>query len=245
MVRAYEDAGATWFIESRWDVERDTPERLSQAGAIADLVVGQPMEHAMRTCRLSVTVAQQLGLDAGTVADVHYVALLRFLGCTADAPETAHVAGGDNLAFMAAMLGVVLSDNLISLFVFWELTSITSYLLIGIDDEDSAARAAAGRQRHHRDGGAEVAGDRRVGRASRNPARSGRWPMSCSRTARRCARWPLPRRRRSCACVGLRVACQTPSFVASDDPASASSASSCRVRAPSIRPRTSSDARRR
>src|SRR5690625_7868169 len=29
------------------------------------------------------------------------------------------------LCFMASMLGVVLSDNLISLFVFWELTSIT------------------------------------------------------------------------------------------------------------------------
>jgi HD-GYP domain-containing protein (c-di-GMP phosphodiesterase class II) len=67
-----------------------------------DLVMGQPMEHALRTCRLSVTVANQLGLDAGTVADVHYVALLRFLGCTADAPEMARLAGGDNLALMAA-----------------------------------------------------------------------------------------------------------------------------------------------
>src|SRR5690554_2358235 len=35
------------------------------------------------------------------------------------------------LAFMAAMLGVVLSGNLIQLVVFWELTSITSFLLIG------------------------------------------------------------------------------------------------------------------
>lgn len=35
------------------------------------------------------------------------------------------------LAFMAAMLGVVLSGNLIQLVLFWELTSITSFLLIG------------------------------------------------------------------------------------------------------------------
>ncbi len=35
------------------------------------------------------------------------------------------------LAFMGAMLGVVLSGNLIQLVVFWELTSITSFLLIG------------------------------------------------------------------------------------------------------------------
>lgn len=34
------------------------------------------------------------------------------------------------LLFMGAMLGVVLSDNLIVLYVFWELTSISSFLLI-------------------------------------------------------------------------------------------------------------------
>jgi multicomponent Na+:H+ antiporter subunit A len=33
------------------------------------------------------------------------------------------------LAFTAAMLGVVCAGDLITLFVFWELTSITSYLL--------------------------------------------------------------------------------------------------------------------
>ena len=75
-----------------------------------DLVMGQPMEHALRTCRLAVTVANHLGLDAATAADVHYVALLRFLGCTADAPETAHIAGGDNLAFMAAMSPVYMGS---------------------------------------------------------------------------------------------------------------------------------------
>ena len=44
------------------------------------------------------------------------------------------------LAFMGAMLGLVLSDNLILLFVFWELTSITSYLLIGFNCEEKASR---------------------------------------------------------------------------------------------------------
>ncbi len=47
------------------------------------------------------------------------------------------------LAFMGAMLGVVLADDLITLFVFWELTSVTSYLLIGYDHERAGARAAA------------------------------------------------------------------------------------------------------
>jgi multicomponent Na+:H+ antiporter subunit A len=47
------------------------------------------------------------------------------------------------LFFMASMLGLVLADNLIALFVFWELTSISSYFLIGFDHEREAARAAA------------------------------------------------------------------------------------------------------
>lgn len=47
------------------------------------------------------------------------------------------------LLFMAAMLGVVLADNLITLFVFWELTSLSSYLLIGFDHQREEARKAA------------------------------------------------------------------------------------------------------
>ncbi|HEX7087774.1 MAG TPA: hydrogen gas-evolving membrane-bound hydrogenase subunit E [Vicinamibacterales bacterium] len=46
-------------------------------------------------------------------------------------------------AFMGAMLGVALSDNLLTLFVFWELTGFTSFLLIGFDHEQAGSRAAA------------------------------------------------------------------------------------------------------
>ena len=45
--------------------------------------------------------------------------------------------------FMGSMLGLVLSDNVFSLFVFWELTSITSFLLIGFDHWKPEARGAA------------------------------------------------------------------------------------------------------
>ncbi len=47
------------------------------------------------------------------------------------------------LFFMAAMLGLVLADDAIALFVFWELTSVSSYLLIGFDHEQEGARKAA------------------------------------------------------------------------------------------------------
>lgn len=45
--------------------------------------------------------------------------------------------------FMASMLGVVLADNLIALFVFWELTSISSYFLIGFYHEKAESRRSA------------------------------------------------------------------------------------------------------
>lgn len=45
--------------------------------------------------------------------------------------------------FAGAMLGVVVSDHTIGLYVFWELTSILSFLLIGHHHDRRAARAAA------------------------------------------------------------------------------------------------------
>jgi multicomponent Na+:H+ antiporter subunit A len=47
------------------------------------------------------------------------------------------------LAFMGAMLGLVLADNLLALFMFWELTSVTSFLLIGYDHTRQASRRGA------------------------------------------------------------------------------------------------------
>lgn len=45
--------------------------------------------------------------------------------------------------FAGAMTGIVVSDHLLSVFVFWELTTITSYLLIGYSDHLARARSAA------------------------------------------------------------------------------------------------------
>ncbi|BBI63076.1 hypothetical protein HSBAA_43820 [Vreelandella sulfidaeris] len=47
------------------------------------------------------------------------------------------------VAFMVSMLGLVLADGLFTLFIFWELTSITSYLLIGFNHADINARKSA------------------------------------------------------------------------------------------------------
>src|SRR6185436_14771038 len=47
------------------------------------------------------------------------------------------------LGFMGSMLGVVLSGNLIQLVLFWELTSLFSFLLIGYWHRNAAAREGA------------------------------------------------------------------------------------------------------
>ena len=90
-----------------------------------------------------------LRMDAMSVVMVALVSGIGLLVCTYAVgyfshpkPGTARLAGLLTL-FAGAMLGVVLSDHLLALFVFWELTSITSYLLIGNDDENPKARDSA------------------------------------------------------------------------------------------------------
>ncbi len=56
-----------------------------------------------------------------------------------EVPRTAAVL----VLFAGAMFGLVCSDNLFLLFMFWELTSITSFLLIGTDDTKPGPRSAA------------------------------------------------------------------------------------------------------
>ena len=46
-------------------------------------------------------------------------------------------------AFMLSMLGLVTADNMMVLFVFWELTTIFSYLLIGFEHESETSRHSA------------------------------------------------------------------------------------------------------
>ena len=80
------------------------------------------------------------------VSGIGLLVCLYSLGYFSAAPDrasaTARLAGLLTI-FAGAMLGVVLSDHLLALFVFWELTSVTSYLLIGNDDRSARARQAA------------------------------------------------------------------------------------------------------
>ena len=47
------------------------------------------------------------------------------------------------MLFMIGMLGLTLADNLIALFVFWEVTTVSSYLLIGFSSDSAKSRRSA------------------------------------------------------------------------------------------------------
>jgi multicomponent Na+:H+ antiporter subunit A len=81
-------------------------------------------------------------LMVGLVAGIGVLVFVYSRGYFHEGPVVGRFAA-TLLAFSGSMLGLVLSDNLMALFLFWEATSITSFLLIGTEDEKAAARSGA------------------------------------------------------------------------------------------------------
>ena len=86
-------------------------ELLASVSLATDLGTGQPPGHALRTCTIAAALAEEMGCGADEVRTVHQFALLRFLGCTSDAAETAAMVGGDDLALNAAMAPVLMGSG--------------------------------------------------------------------------------------------------------------------------------------
>ncbi len=82
-------------------------EFLAALSLATDLGMGQPLEQALRTCLIALELGRRLGLGPNDLSDVYYVALLRFLGCTADAHEFAEMVGGDDIGLRAAIAPVL------------------------------------------------------------------------------------------------------------------------------------------
>ena len=70
-----------------------------------DLGMGQPLEQGLRTCLVALELADAAGAEE-VAAETYYTALLRFLGCTADAFESAQLAGND-IALRSAIAPVL------------------------------------------------------------------------------------------------------------------------------------------
>ncbi|RNL87422.1 hydrogen gas-evolving membrane-bound hydrogenase subunit E [Halostreptopolyspora alba] len=113
-----------------------------------DVVAGQPVTSAV-TWVPALDINLEFRVDALTLAMVLLVSGVGavIFGYCARYFHTGERGLGRLSAvlvlFAGAMLGVVSTDNLFALYVFWELTSITSFLLIGHDDRKEHARRAA------------------------------------------------------------------------------------------------------
>src|ERR1700721_1403497 len=60
-----------------------------------DLGMGQPMEHVLRQCLISLRLADRLGLGEADREVVYYASLLAWVGCHVDAYEQAKWFGDD------------------------------------------------------------------------------------------------------------------------------------------------------
>ena len=63
-----------------------------------DLGLGLPMEHAVRTCLMSMELGRRLGMSSAELGELYYLTLLRMLGCTTGSAENAYLFG-DEVAF--------------------------------------------------------------------------------------------------------------------------------------------------
>src|SRR5689334_16593785 len=75
-------------------------ELIAALSLASDLGVGQPMEFALGSCVLAVRLGETLGFSESDLREAYYQALLRYIGCSADAYIMAAVVG-DELALRA------------------------------------------------------------------------------------------------------------------------------------------------
>jgi hypothetical protein len=74
----------------------------------ADLGLGQPAEHAIRSCLVALKLGDEIGLGPEDRATTYWVNLLAWIGCTADSHELAKLFG-DDIALRAASYEVDLA----------------------------------------------------------------------------------------------------------------------------------------
>jgi HD-GYP domain-containing protein (c-di-GMP phosphodiesterase class II) len=70
-------------------------ELMAALSMATDLAMGQPVEHAMASAVVAVRLGQAAGLGAQDLRDTYYQALLRYIGCNADAAWLASIAGDE------------------------------------------------------------------------------------------------------------------------------------------------------
>jgi HD-GYP domain-containing protein (c-di-GMP phosphodiesterase class II) len=79
-------------------------ELLASLGVATDLAAGLDMETSARATVLAIDLARELGVEAGELRGVYYTSMLRFVGCTSLAAETAQLGGGDDLLVLGDLI---------------------------------------------------------------------------------------------------------------------------------------------
>ena len=81
-----------------------TADILSALSHALDLVEGQPVGHAVRTCILAMNLGARLELDEETLTDLYFAALLKDAGCSANSVRIHAIFGDDHAAKRAVKL---------------------------------------------------------------------------------------------------------------------------------------------
>jgi HD-GYP domain-containing protein (c-di-GMP phosphodiesterase class II) len=77
---------------------------------VGDLAMGQPTDHSPRAAWMAGQLASAVGADDATCREATTVALLRWSGCTANAPEFAQLFG-DDVSVRKALLAIQSSSS--------------------------------------------------------------------------------------------------------------------------------------
>jgi HD-GYP domain-containing protein (c-di-GMP phosphodiesterase class II) len=85
-------------------------EVLAALSLAADLESGMPLESSLRMCVIATAVGRTAGLGAADLSDTYYTALLRWIGWTAFASETA-AAYGNDITFLRTFLPLDISNE--------------------------------------------------------------------------------------------------------------------------------------
>lgn len=107
-----------------------------------------------KTTAVSYEWIPSLGINFSFFIDglaLTFVLIITFVGFVVFLYASSYMEGHKFIArfyvyivvFMSSMIGLVTADNLLTMFVFWELTSISSYLLIGFNHDREKSRSSA------------------------------------------------------------------------------------------------------
>ena len=95
-------------METAGDGPLRRPELIAALTLGMDLGLGQPTEHVLRTCLLSLRLGERFGAAPADLEIAYHVALLSAVGCTADSSEIAEFFG-DDIEFRGAAYRVELA----------------------------------------------------------------------------------------------------------------------------------------